>query len=69
MRGSIWSVVALGTMLAFMPVVLSDSLATSADSLGSEFLDLIGTLAPVMGALIIVAATGLFLSLYSNDGF
>jgi len=69
MRGTIWSVVTLGTLLAFLPVVFSDSLASNADALGSEFLSLIGTLAPVFGVLVLVAAASLFTTLFSSDGF
>lgn len=69
MRGSIWSVVALLTLLGFVPVVFSEDLAASTDSLGSELLGLFSSFAPVLGSVIIVASAGLFLTLFSEDSF
>jgi len=69
MRGSIWSVVALLTLLGFVPVVFSENVATNADSVGSELLTLFSSFAPVLGTVIIVAAAGLFLTLFSEDSF
>lgn len=69
MRGTIWSVVALGVTVAFLPLVFSDTLASNADSVGTDLLELIGTLTPVFGVLVLLAATGLFLSLFTNERF
>jgi len=69
MRGTIWSVVALGVTVAFLPLVFSDTLANNADSVGSDLLELIGTLTPVFGVLLLLAATGLFLTFFTSDGF
>ena len=69
MRGNIWSVVALGVTVAFLPIVFSDTLASNADSVGSELIELVGTLTPVFGVLVLVAATGLLLTFFQSDGF
>lgn len=69
MKGSIWSVVALGVAVAFLPLIFSASLSASADALGSDVLDVVGTLSPVFGVLILVAAGGLLISLFSSSTF
>ncbi len=69
MRGSIWSVVALFTLLGFVPVVFSADVAAATDTLGSELLTLFSSFAPVLGSVVIVAAAGLFLTLFSEDTF
>jgi len=69
MRGNIWSVVALGTTVAFLPIVFSDALASNADSLGSEWLNLAGSLTPVFGVLLLAAAAGLLITFFQSDGF
>lgn len=69
MRGSIWSVVALLILTAFVPVVFSENLATNADSVGSEVLGLMSAFSPVLGSVVIVSAAGLFYALFSEDSF
>jgi len=69
MRGSIWSVVALFTLLGFVPVVFSADVAAATDTLGSKLLTLFSSFAPVLGSVVIVAAAGLFLTLFSEDTF
>jgi uncharacterized membrane protein (DUF106 family) len=61
--------VALGTTVAFLPVIFSDSLASGADALGSEWLELTGTLTPVFGVLVLAAATGLLITFFQSEGF
>jgi hypothetical protein len=69
MRGSIWSVVTVGVVVAALPLIFSEDLNGGADSLGSEFLDLISALTPLFGVLILVSVTGLFLVFFSGDEF
>ena len=61
--------VALGTLVAFLPVVFSDTLAANTDAVGTSVLELLGALSPVLGVIIIVAATGLLLALFTGDEF
>ncbi|WP_271970487.1 hypothetical protein [Halorubrum ezzemoulense] len=60
---------ALLTLLGFVPVVFSEDLAASTDSLGTELLGLFSSFAPVLGSVVIVASAGLFLTLFSEDSF
>ena len=69
MRGNIWSVVALGTTLAFLPVVFSDELCANTDAVGTNIVELLAAFAPLLGATIIVAAAALLLALFSGDEF
>ncbi|MDB2293727.1 hypothetical protein PM085_15830 [Halorubrum ezzemoulense] len=57
------------TLLGFVPVVFSEDLAASTDSLGTELLGLFSSFAPVLGSVVIVASAGLFLTLFSEDSF
>ena len=61
--------VALGTLVAFLPVVFSDTLAANADAVGTSVLELLGALSPVLCFILIVAAAGLLLALFPVDEF
>jgi hypothetical protein len=61
--------VALGTTLAFFPLIFSDPLAAGTDALGSAWLDLSGTLTPVFGVLLFAAAAGLLITFFQSEGF
>jgi hypothetical protein len=69
MRGSIWSVVALAVSVAFLPLVFSEELSTTTDTVGSELFDVIGVFSDVLGVLILVAAGGLLISLFTGESF
>lgn len=69
MRGSIWSVVALAVSVAFLPLVFSEELSTTTDTVGSELFDVIGVFSDVLGVLILVAACGLLISLFTGESF
>ena len=59
----------LGVVVAALPLIFSEDLNASADSLGSEFVELISALSPVFGVLILVAVAGLLLVFFSGDEF
>lgn len=68
MRGNIWTIVALGVGLAMTPAMLGgDTLAT--DQVGDNILSLVSTIGPVLAIMLVVAVFGLFITLFSTDGF
>ena len=64
MRGSIWSVVALGTGIAFLPLVVPNS---GTDPTGDAIYGLISAIAPVLGIMFAVAVFGLLIVLLGFD--
>jgi biopolymer transport protein ExbB/TolQ len=66
MRGSIWTVVALGSGLAMLPVIVD---VDSPDATGQTVLDLVGSLGPVLGLLLFVTGMAFVITLFTSDGF
>jgi hypothetical protein len=66
MRGSIWAVVALGSGLALVPAIID---VDSPDATGQTVLDVVGSLAPVLGLLLFVTAMALVIAFFTSDGF
>jgi len=66
MRGSIWTVVALGSGLALLPAILDVS---APDATGQTVLDVVSPLAPVLGVLLFVTAMAVVISMFNADGF
>ena len=66
MRGSTWTVVALGSGLALLPAIFD---VDSPDATGQAVLDIIGSLSPVLGLLLFVTAMAFVITLFSSDGF
>jgi len=66
MRGSIWSVVALGTGAAMVPAVLDVNVA--AGSTGDDILGLLSTFDPLIGVAAAIVAFGLLLVLFTDSG-
>jgi biopolymer transport protein ExbB/TolQ len=66
MRGSIWTVVALGSGLALVPAIIN---VDSPDATGQAVLDVVGSLAPVLGLLLFVTGMAVVISLVTSDGF
>jgi biopolymer transport protein ExbB/TolQ len=66
MRGSIWTVVALGSGLALVPAIID---VDSPDATGQTVLDVVGSLAPVLGLLLFVTGMAVVISLVTSDGF
>ena len=64
MRGTIWSVVALGVGIAFLPLILPDG---GTDSTGDALFGLISSIAPVLGIMFTVAVFGLLLVFLGFD--
>lgn len=66
MRGSIWTVVALGSGLAMLPVIVD---VDSPDTTGQTVLDLVGSLGPILGLLLFVTGMAFVITLFTSDGF
>jgi len=66
MRGSIWTVVALGSGLALVPAIID---VDSPDATGQTVLDVVGSLGPVLGLLLFVTGMAVVISLVTSDGF
>mgnify|MGYP007039245327 CR=1 FL=1 len=68
MRGNIWTIVVLAVGLAMTPAMLGgDTLAT--DQVATDLLDVFSTIGPVLAIMLVVAVFGLFITLFSTDGF
>jgi len=67
MRGSIWSVVAVGTAAAMAPAILD--VQVSAGSTGDDILGLLTIFDPLLGVAFAIVAFGLLLTYFSNSGF
>lgn len=67
MRGSIWSVVAVGTAAAMAPAILD--VQVSAGSTGDDILGLLTIFDPLLGVAVVIVAFGLLLTYFSNSGF
>jgi len=65
MRGTIWSVVALGTGIVMLPLILPST--GGGDDAGTAIFDLITSIAPVVGLTFAVAAFGLLIGLLGFD--
>lgn len=66
MRGSIWSVVALGTAAAMTPAILD--VDVTAGSTGETVLDLLTIFDPLIGLAAAVAAFGLLIVFFTDSG-
>jgi len=66
MRGSIWTVVALGSGLALVPAIID---VDTPDATGQTVLDVVGSLAPVLGLLLFVTTMALVIAFFTSDGF
>lgn len=67
MRGSIWSVVALGTAAGMAPAILDVQVADG--STGDTILGLLTTFDPLIGLAVVVVTFGLLLTYFSDSGF
>jgi hypothetical protein len=68
MRGSIWTVVALGVVAAMTPAILD--VDVSGDATGQTALDLLSALDILIGLGFAVAVFGLLITLaFSDSGF
>jgi hypothetical protein len=67
MRGSIWSVVALGAAAAMAPAILD--VQVSAGSTGDDILGLLTIFDPLLGLAFVIVAFGLLLTYFSDSGF
>jgi len=64
MRGTIWSVVAMGTGIVFLPLILPSG---GTDKTGDAIFGLISSLAPVLGLMFTVTVFGLLVVLLGFD--
>jgi uncharacterized membrane protein len=64
MRGSIWSVVALGVGVAMVPAILPSS---ASGSVGTDIFGLVTTLTPLLGVIFAVAVFGLLVVFLGFD--
>ena len=67
MRGSIWSVVALGVGAAFTPLVLD--IDVTGDSTGETALTLLSSVDIVIGLAFVIVAFGLLIAFFTDSGF
>jgi len=67
MRGSIWTIVAVGVGAAMTPAVLD--VDVSGDATGKTALDLLAVLGPVVGLAFVIAVFGLLLAFFTDSGF
>jgi hypothetical protein len=67
MRGSIWTVVAVGTAAAMTPAVLD--VDVSSDATGQTALNLVSTLDIVIGLSFVLVCFGLLIALFTDSGF
>lgn len=68
MRGSIWTVVALGVGAAMTPLLLGD-IDTTGDSTGQTAMQLLSSLDIVVGLAVVIATFGLLLAYFTDSGF
>ena len=66
MRGSIWTVVALGSGMALVPAIID---VDSPDATGHTVLDVVGSLGPVLGLLLFVTGMAVVIAFFTSDGF
>jgi len=66
MNGSIWSVVALGTGIVMLPLILPST--GGGDATGSAIFDLVTSVAPAVGLTFVVVVFGLLVSFIGSDG-
>jgi len=64
MRGTIWSVVALGSGVVMLPLVLPDS---GFDTVGDNIFGVLTSLTPLLGVVFAVAVFGLLLVMLGFD--
>jgi len=67
MRGNTWTIVALGTGLVMLPLIVTDDIAT--DATGSTVLELVTALGPVVGIMFLVACVAAVIALFGSEGF
>jgi hypothetical protein len=67
MRGSIWTIVAVGVGATMTPAVLD--VDVSGDATGQTALDLVAVLGPVVGLAFVIAVFGLLLAFFTDSGF
>lgn len=66
MRGSIWSIVAVGVAAAFTPAVLD--IETDGE-IGDTVLSLLGSIEIVIGLAFVVLVFGLLIGFFTDSGF
>lgn len=67
MRGTIWTVVALGVGLAMTPLILD--VDVSGDGTGETAMQLLSSFDPIIGLVFAIACFGLFLAFFGSDGY
>jgi hypothetical protein len=67
MRGSIWTIVAVGVGAAMTPAVLD--VGVSGDPTGQTALDLLAVVGPVVGLAFVIAVFGLLVAFFTDSGF
>jgi len=67
MKGSIWSVVALGMGVVMLPLILPSS--GGGDAVGTAIFELVTSVAPVVGLTFVVAVFGLLVAFLTDGGF
>jgi hypothetical protein len=67
MRGSVWTIVAVGVGAAMTPAILD--IDVSGDATGQTVLSLISSIDLLIGLAFVVAAFGLLLAYFTDSGF
>lgn len=67
MRGSIWTIVAIGVGAALTPAILD--IDVTGDSTGGDALAVLGSVEVVIGLAFMVACFGLLTAFYTDSGF
>jgi len=67
MRGSIWTIVAVGVGAAMTPAVLD--VDVSGDATGQTALDLLAVVGPVVGLAFVITVFGLLVAFFTDSGF
>lgn len=67
MRGSIWSIVAVGAGAAMTPVILD--IDVSGDDTGQTALDLISSIDIVIALAFVIVTFGLLIAFFTDSGF
>ena len=67
MRGSIWTIVAVGVGAAMTPAVLD--VGVSGDATGQTALDLLAVVGPVVGLAFVITVFGLLVAFFTDSGF
>lgn len=67
MRGTIWTVVALGVGAAFVPLVLDINVDDG--TTGETAMTLLAAVGPLLGVAFILAAFGLLITFFGRDSF